>query len=310
MKNYVKANFFQRVCAYTIDIILLFVLNVIASVLLSFIPFIQIVVCLFYGAVFIWKCGATPGLMVLNLKVVTTTYKSVSFGTAFVRGLAEMFISSIFCLGYLWMLIDKKNQTWHDKLANTYVVILEKGKLKTTTKPIVVTKTRKIAFWILLFNPLNLAPIFLFVYTFLFRPFQISGDTMNPNLSKGEYVLSSMQYEPLKRGDIIMFHSVDNKDKDKDYIKRVIGLPGEKVMLNLGSVYINDIPLDESAYLPEESRTYSGNKIIEGQEYIVPENSYFVLGDNRPYSADSREYGFVPKEKIISKFMFCYWNCK
>lgn len=145
-------------------------------------------------------------------------------------------------------------------------------------------------------------------YIFFLRPFQISGNSMYPNFKNGQYYMSNIQHENFNRGDVVVFKAPD--DTETDYIKRVIAIPGETVMLENGSVYVNHQPLDEDAYLDHSVNTYVGNFMEEYQTVTVPKGKYFVLGDNRQNSSDSREYGFVPQENIIGKILFCYWKCK
>lgn len=110
------------------------------------------------------------------------------------------------------------------------------------------------------------------------------------------------KFEDPERFDVIMFKYPD--DESKDYIKRIIGLPGEKVTISGGKVYINDskVPLDEP-YLKEIPIS------DEDQTYQVPEDSYFVLGDNRNNSWDSREWynTYVKRDKILAKAVIRFW---
>lgn len=150
--------------------------------------------------------------------------------------------------------------------------------------------------------------IFVVIYAFLFRPFQVNGQSMFPNYHNGEYILTNLIGLKLgqpTRGEVVVFESPI--DKEKDFIKRVIGVPGDKVMVSGGYVFVNGIKLDESNYLAPDVKTYGGNFMSENEEVIVPENSYLTLGDNRNASSDSREWGFVPKEKLIGKSFFVYW---
>ncbi|MBI2033105.1 MAG: signal peptidase I [Candidatus Levybacteria bacterium] len=152
------------------------------------------------------------------------------------------------------------------------------------------------------------ATVFLVIYIFLFRPFQVSGLSMYPNFDHGEFVLTSListRLEDPKRGDVIVFKSPI--DKDKDYIKRVIAIPEDRVMIQEGSVYLNGEKLDESKYLADDVKTYGGGYMQEGQEVTVPENMYFMMGDNRSNSSDSREWGPIKKSEILGKSMFVYW---
>jgi signal peptidase I len=109
-----------------------------------------------------------------------------------------------------------------------------------------------------------------------------------------------------QRGDIVIFKFPD--DETQTYVKRVIGMPGDKVVIKDAKVYINDSekPLDEP-YLPEEWTYMNGSD--EVLEYNVPEDSYFVMGDNRNHSADARGWinKYVKKSKIIAKAEFKYW---
>ncbi len=151
------------------------------------------------------------------------------------------------------------------------------------------------------------ASIFLVIYIFLFRPFEVNGASMFPTFKDQEYILTNLvglRFEQLKRGDVIVFKAP--KEAEKDFIKRVIGLPGDMVMLKNGDVYVNDKKLDENTYL-HEVKTYGGGFLREGESVTVPANQYFVMGDNRPYSSDSREWGFVPKSAVIGKSFFVYW---
>ncbi len=150
--------------------------------------------------------------------------------------------------------------------------------------------------------------IFVVIYAFLFRPFQVNGLSMFPNYHNGEYILTNLitlRLSPIKRGDVIVFQAPT--DHEKDFIKRVIGLPGDHVMLKNGDVYLNSQKLDESDYLNPSVKTYGGAFLADGATITVPEGSYLVFGDNRPYSSDSREWGYVTTDKLIGKSFFVYW---
>ncbi|HWY78788.1 MAG TPA: signal peptidase I [Candidatus Sulfotelmatobacter sp.] len=152
------------------------------------------------------------------------------------------------------------------------------------------------------------ASIFLVIYIFLFRPFQVSGDSMYPTFKNGEYILTNLiavRVNGIQHGDVIVFKAPP--DPEKDFIKRVIGLPGDTVELKEGFVYLNGNKLDESAYLHNDVRTYGGAFLKDGQSFIVPDRNYFVMGDNRPFSSDSREWGLLPNNMVIGKSFFVYW---
>lgn len=172
-------------------------------------------------------------------------------------------------------------------------------------------------FWILIVLfftfviPVVPAIIFLFVYMLIARPFQISGNAMLPHFVAGQgYITSRLPYTfaAPARGDVIVFKAPTAPDKD--FIKRIIGLPNDTVLFQNGEIFINNQPFEETSYLNTATRTYGGSFLKEGQQKTVPAGNYFVLGDNRPYSSDSREWGFVPKKDIIGKIILCYSLCE
>lgn len=149
--------------------------------------------------------------------------------------------------------------------------------------------------------------IFVVIYAFLFRPYQVNGHSMDPTFQNGEYVLTNlieMRIGKLNRGDIVVFNAP--RDKEKDYIKRVIGLPGDKVKVSEGNIILNGEKL-EQLFLPSNVRTNGGSFLGEGQEVVVPEDYYFLMGDNRDFSSDSREWGFVSKDELIGKSFLVYF---
>ena len=154
--------------------------------------------------------------------------------------------------------------------------------------------------------------IFLVVYLFLMQPHQVNGNSMYPSFEDKEYLMTDkISYrmgEPV-RGDVVVFHAPAGAHCPTgtgcDFIKRVIGLPGDIVEVTNGKYYINNKELPE-AYLPEEFVTYSGS-FTGGGPVVVPPNEYFVSGDNRSHSSDSRAFGFVPKGNIVGKVFFRYW---
>jgi signal peptidase I len=152
------------------------------------------------------------------------------------------------------------------------------------------------------------AAAFVIVYMFLFRPFEVKGQSMFPNLHDSQYLITNiigLKIGNPNLGDIVVFKAPT--EPDKDYIKRVIGVPQDKVMIKEGNVYLNGKLLDESKYLKSEVKTYGGSFLSEGVTVTVPQGYFFVLGDNRSYSSDSREWGFVPKKNIIGSSFFIYW---
>ncbi len=141
---------------------------------------------------------------------------------------------------------------------------------------------------------------------FLFQPFFVLGQSMEPNFENGDYLLVdeiSYRLGSPQRGDVIVFRYPG--DPSQRYIKRVIGLPGETVEIENGQVVISkggkDQTLNESAYLPALLET-SGNISV-----TLGPNEYFVLGDNRPFSSDSRRWGILPRQNIIGKVFLRAW---
>ncbi len=131
---------------------------------------------------------------------------------------------------------------------------------------------------------------------------------MYPTFFDRQYILTNiitLRFGRPKHGDVIVFKAPN--DPEKDYIKRVIGVPGDTVMVRNGDVYVNDRILDQSSYLKPTVKTYGGAFLKEGVAVGVPPDYFFVLGDNRPGSSDSREWGFVPIKSIIGKSFFVYW---
>ncbi len=154
--------------------------------------------------------------------------------------------------------------------------------------------------------------IFVIIYLFFFQPHQVKGNSMHTTLTdsfdNGEYILTNKinyRFDKPERGDVVVFKAPQNEDYD--YIKRVVGMPGETVKVFNGRVYINGLPLDESAYLPSTVNTSAGRFLKEGEEVTIPEGKYFVLGDNRAHSSDSRDWGYVTEENIVGKAWFVYW---
>lgn len=137
---------------------------------------------------------------------------------------------------------------------------------------------------------------------FLFQPFIVNGASMAPNFATGDYLIIdeiSYRFSEPKRGDVVVFDAGFIQGyKNQKFIKRVVGLPGETISISNGEVKITKdgqtITLDE-AYLPDDLKTYQDVNTTIGQD------QYFVLGDNRGYSYDSRFWGVLPEDEIIGK---------
>src|SRR5580693_6419921 len=141
-----------------------------------------------------------------------------------------------------------------------------------------------------------------FIIIFLYQPVKVEGTSMMPSLVDQERIFVNKfvyRLEPIERGDIVVFRYP--YDPSKSYIKRVIGMAGDRIRINSGQVYVNGEALDES-YVPAE---YTDSRNLS--EVVVPANSYFVLGDHRSMSDDSRNFGPVNQSFIYGKAVFGYW---
>lgn len=144
-----------------------------------------------------------------------------------------------------------------------------------------------------------LALILYFLIDAVVARVRVDNISMEPTLVAGEFLLVDRLFykiDGLDTGNVVVFRSP--QDPGEDYIKRAIGLPGDHVKIEDGALYVNDVRLDEP-YL-------AAPMIYEG-EWEVPEDSLFVLGDNRNPSFDSHNWGFVPMENVIGRAFFVYW---
>lgn len=149
--------------------------------------------------------------------------------------------------------------------------------------------------------------IFAVVYIFLFQPHQVDGRSMEPNFHNGEYILTdklSYRLHAPNRGDVVVFHSP--QDERNDFIKRIIGIPGDTLMVKGGFVYINGTKLEEK-YINDPNQVLAGRFLREGESYEVAPEQYIVMGDNRLHSSDSREWGPVNQSSIVGRAFFRYW---
>jgi len=143
--------------------------------------------------------------------------------------------------------------------------------------------------------------------TFIYQPVKVDGTSMTPTLADQERIfINKFTYRfglgAIERGDTVVFWYP--QDPSKSYIKRVIALPGDRVRIEDGQVYVNGSALVEN-YVPADNRDMISWK--DGSEQTVPADRYFVLGDHRNSSSDSRSWGYVPRANIYGKAVFIYW---
>ena len=139
---------------------------------------------------------------------------------------------------------------------------------------------------------------------FIYQPVKVEGTSMMPTLTDQERIfINKFTYHfglgSITRGDMVVFWFP--LDTTKSYIKRVIAVPGDVVKIEAGQVFVNQQPLEES-YVPEDYRDR-----VSWEEHRVPADEYFVLGDHRSSSSDSRTWGFVKGSAIYGKAVFVYW---
>lgn len=186
----------------------------------------------------------------------------------------------------------------------------------------------------------------LFIITFVLQAFEIPSSSMEDTLLIGDHVfVNRVQFSPrthwmgpllpygdVHRGDIVVFLSMDPRTPDMYIVKRIIGVPGDKIHLRDGQVYRNGeklnepyvmhkgpiiydpyrdnfpaVPPDETSSVTDEWKL-TRESHVENGDIVVPPDSYFGMGDNRDVSLDSRYWGFITKEHIIGRPMFIYWS--
>lgn len=142
----------------------------------------------------------------------------------------------------------------------------------------------------------------IFIVIFVIQPVKVEGTSMQPRLVDQERIFVNRfiyRFAEIHRGDIVVFWYP--RDRSKSFIKRVVGVPGDEVEIRNGSVNINGQKVDEP-YLKPEFRDHDSLR-----KEIIPADHFFVLGDHRNSSNDSRNWGYVPRDLIYGKAVFRYW---
>jgi signal peptidase I len=141
-----------------------------------------------------------------------------------------------------------------------------------------------------------------FIITFLYQPVKVEGTSMQPELRDQDRLFVNKfayNFEKISRGDVVVFYYP--RDTQKSYIKRVIGLPDDNIRIDDGRVFVNGQRIDES-YVPKRFRD-----VRSMADMVVPQDEYFVMGDHRSISSDSRDFGPVTRKLIYGKAAFIYW---
>ena len=138
---------------------------------------------------------------------------------------------------------------------------------------------------------------------FVFQPFLVRGASMEPNFHNGDYLIVdelSYRFRDPERGEVIVFKFP--QDPSQRYIKRIIGLPGETVQTQNGSIIISDSENGEDIFMLNETEyLFSLSHNTQFSPFILEEDEYFVLGDNRRFSSDSRRWGVLPEKNIVGR---------
>jgi signal peptidase I len=206
-----------------------------------------------------------------------------------------------------------------------------------------MTKTAQTDWLSSLQSLLTTVVIAVFVITFIIQAFQIPSESMENTLLIGDYLLVDklrygrdrwwdrvLPYRAVRRGDIVVFHYPVHPSEH--FVKRIVGVPGDRLRLINRQVFVNGVPLTEPYVrrsaeahdvfrdeFPRLNIPVAGleggwwlemKKLVEDGQLIVPEGHYFVLGDNRDESLDSRYWGFVPRENIVGRPLVIYWSVR
>ena len=169
--------------------------------------------------------------------------------------------------------------------------------------PPTAAKTGGIGLWVR--DLLVSAAASVLIITFLYQPVRVEGTSMLPRLEdRDRLFINKFVYRisAIERGDVVVFRYP--RDPEKSYIKRVIAVPGDRLRIERGQVWLNGKPQVEK-YVPEE---FEDSRSMA--EIVVPQDSYFMMGDHRSISSDSREFGPVDRDLIYGKAVFVYWPAR
>jgi len=149
------------------------------------------------------------------------------------------------------------------------------------------------------------AAVSVLIITFLYQPVRVEGTSMLPRLENSDRLFINKfvyHFSAIERGDVVVFHYP--RDPEKSYIKRVIAVPGDRIWIDRGQVWVNGKRLRES-YVPKKYRDDRSMAAL-----VIPPDYYFMMGDHRSISSDSRDFGPVEQSLIYGKAVFVYWPAK
>ena len=178
---------------------------------------------------------------------------------------------------------------------------MEDLRSEEVTEPVQKPKSRPgwVTFLLETVQTIILAVVLYFLIDSVVARVRVENISMEPTLMPGQFILVNklaVKLNDIQRGDIIVFHFPQNVKED--YIKRIIGLPGDSIVIRANKVYVNNQEITES-YISAEP-AYNGT-------WVVPEGNLFVLGDNRNQSSDSHSWGYVPINLVVGKALVIYW---
>lgn len=151
------------------------------------------------------------------------------------------------------------------------------------------------------------ASLFIVIYLFIVQPNQVKGGSMEPTFLSGDYIFTSKityKFRPIERGDVIVFRAPSNPKIE--YIKRVIAIPDDTVVIRGSDVYVNNQKIDEP-YIAAPTMLIDSGVVKDGQLITIGHNNLFVMGDNRPRSSDSRDFGPIHTSSIIGQVFYRYF---
>jgi len=285
---------------------------------------ISFLITLIYFTWFNAKGRQSPGKKVFRIIVLDDALHPISLSQSFWRAVVYLFDSIVFCIGHILIIFSQRKKALHDLAAKTVVV---RTKPANKSEPMLIVATL-IAFYFLGQFPAS------YIRENYVQAFRIPTGSLKPTLLAGDYVLVD-KYAPTfpipQQGDWVVFNFP--RDEELTYIKRCIAYGGQTVEVKHGAVHVDGKPEGQvteisTEYDPEEGKdvkklevTLLNDKRYLIRRYIdaemngssfgpvtVPQNSYFVLGDNRDNSADSRHWGFVPQNNIIGKGAYIYFS--